>query len=230
MVKKILNPILDYLQKIGKSLMLPVAVLPAAAILMGIGYWINPSYGQEHNVIAHFLFQSGSAIIDNMALLFAAGIAYGLSKDRDGGAVISGVIAFLVFITLLSSESVSLILNQDLVNVHPAFGRINNQFIGILAGIVGITMYFLQKISMKKPSYVKNTAKHNPNPQAMQTEKTMKFVSYFMIIIMVFASFSSNALALYWVFGNLYSLGQTMINRKLNEKKHENLTQKQLMG
>lgn len=101
---------------------------------------------------------------------------------------------------------------------------------GILAGIVGITMYFLQKISMKKPSYVKNTAKHNPNPQAMQTEKTMKFVSYFMIIIMVFASFSSNALALYWVFGNLYSLGQTLINRKLNEKKHENLTQKQLMG
>jgi YidC/Oxa1 family membrane protein insertase len=101
---------------------------------------------------------------------------------------------------------------------------------GILAAIVGVTMYFLQKISMKKPSYVKNTAKHNPNPQAMQTEKTMKFVSYFMIIIMVFASYSSNALALYWVFGNLYSLGQTLVNRKLNEKKHENLTQKQLMG
>jgi YidC/Oxa1 family membrane protein insertase len=101
---------------------------------------------------------------------------------------------------------------------------------GILAGIVGVTMYFLQKISMKKPSYVKNTAKHNPNPQAMQTEKTMKFVSYFMIIIMVFASFSSNALALYWIFGNLYSLGQTLVNRRLNEKKHENLSQKQLMG
>jgi YidC/Oxa1 family membrane protein insertase len=100
----------------------------------------------------------------------------------------------------------------------------------ILAGIVGVTMYILQKISMKKPSYAKNTGKHVPNPQAAQTEKTMKFVSYFMIIIMAVASFSSNALALYWIFGNMYSLGQTLVNRRLNEKKHERLKQKQLMG
>ena len=100
----------------------------------------------------------------------------------------------------------------------------------ILAGIVGVTMYILQKISMKKPSYAKNTAKHVPNPQAAQTEKTMKFVSYFMIVIMAVASFSSNALALYWIFGNMYSLGQTLVNRRLNEKKHAALKQKQLMG
>jgi len=83
---------------------------------------------------------------------------------------------------------------------------------------------------MKKPSYTKNTAKHNPNPQAAQTEKTMKFVSYFMVIMMAFASYQSNALALYWIFGNIYSLGQTLVNRKLNEKKHEHLMQKQLLG
>ncbi|MDX9691562.1 MAG: YidC/Oxa1 family membrane protein insertase [Acholeplasmataceae bacterium] len=100
----------------------------------------------------------------------------------------------------------------------------------ILAAIVGGTMYILQKISMKKPSYAKNTGKHTPNPQAAQTEKTMKFVSYFMIVIMAVASFSSNALALYWIFGNMYSLGQTLVNRRLNEKKHERLKQKQLMG
>jgi YidC/Oxa1 family membrane protein insertase len=100
----------------------------------------------------------------------------------------------------------------------------------VLAGIVGGTMFLLQKISMKKPSYAKNTAKHNPNPQAEQTEKTMKFVSYFMVIMMAFASYQSNALALYWVFGNIYSLGQTLVNRKLNEKKHETLKKKQLMG
>ncbi len=100
----------------------------------------------------------------------------------------------------------------------------------VLAGIVGGTMFLLQKISMKKPSYAKNTAKHNPNPQAEQTEKTMKFVSYFMVIMMAFASYQSNALALYWIFGNIYSLGQTMVNRKLNEKKHATLKQKQLMG
>ncbi len=100
----------------------------------------------------------------------------------------------------------------------------------ILAGIVGATMFILQKISMKKPSYAKNTAKHNPNPQAEQTEKTMKFVMYFMVFMMAFYSYQSNALALYWIFGNLYSLGQTLINRKVNERKHEKLKQKQLMG
>jgi YidC/Oxa1 family membrane protein insertase len=99
-----------------------------------------------------------------------------------------------------------------------------------LAALVGGTMYLLQHISMKKPAYAKNTAKHVPNPQAEQTEKTMKFVSYFMVIMMAFASYQSNALALYWIFGNIYSLGQTLLNRKLNEKKHEQLKQKQLMG
>jgi YidC/Oxa1 family membrane protein insertase len=99
-----------------------------------------------------------------------------------------------------------------------------------LAGIVGGTMFLLQKISMKKPSYAKNTSKHNPNPQAEQTEKTMKFVMYFMVFMMAFYSYQSNALALYWIFGNLYSLGQTLINRKVNEKKHEKLKQKQLLG
>src|SRR3989339_136716 len=100
----------------------------------------------------------------------------------------------------------------------------------VLAGLVGATMFILQQISMKKPAYTKNTSKHNPNPQAAQTEKTMKFVSYFMVIMMAFASYQSNALALYWIFGNIYSLGQTLVNRKLNEKKHEHLMQKQLMG
>lgn len=100
----------------------------------------------------------------------------------------------------------------------------------ILAAIVGATMFTLQKISMKKPSYAKNTYKHNANPQGAQTEKTMKFVSYFMVIMMMFISYQSNALALYWVFGNIYSLSQTIFNRRLNEKKHARLQEKQLLG
>lgn len=99
-----------------------------------------------------------------------------------------------------------------------------------LAAVVGATMFLLQKISMKKPSYAKNTYKHNANPQAQQTEKTMKFVSYFMVIMMMFISYQSNALALYWVFGNIYSLVQTLFNRNLNEKKHAKLQEKQLLG
>ena len=100
----------------------------------------------------------------------------------------------------------------------------------VLAGIVGATMFILQQISMKKPSYAKNTSTHNPNNQAEQTQKTMKFISYFMVVMMMFISYQSNALAVYWIFGNLYSLGQTLFNRKMNEKKHAKLMQKQLMG
>jgi YidC/Oxa1 family membrane protein insertase len=98
----------------------------------------------------------------------------------------------------------------------------------ILAGIVGATMFTLQRLAMKKPSYAKNVV--SPNPQAQQSQQTMKYVSYFMVIMMMFISYQSNALAIYWIFGNVYSLTQTIINRKLSEKKHAKLKEKELLG
>lgn len=132
-------------------------------------------------------------------------------------------------ISLESGMYASSVSNTNFLGINLA--NTNDGIIGLsLAAIVGGTMFLLQKISMKKPSYQKNTHKHNANPQAQQTEKTMKFVSYFMVVMMMFISYQSNALALYWVFGNIYSLGQTIFNRKLNEKKHAQLQEKQLMG
>ncbi len=120
------------------------------------------------------------------------------------------------------------IRNTSFLGINLANG--NDGIIGmILAGIVGATMFLLQWISQKKPSYTKKTSTHN-NPQAAQTEKTMKYMMYFMIVMMVFASYQSNALALYWIFGNIYSLGQTMVNRKMAEKKHLRLQEKQILG
>lgn len=58
-----------YLQKIGKALMVPVAVLPAAAVLMGIGYWIDPVGWGSNSQLAAFLIKSGAAIIDSMPIL-----------------------------------------------------------------------------------------------------------------------------------------------------------------
>lgn len=135
-MKKILHHVFQYLQKIGRSLILPVAVLPAAAILMGIGYWIDPTFGASYHPVAHFLFQSGGAIINNMPLLFAAGVGYGLSKDKEGVAALSGVIAFLVFMAILSPASVASLFNQSIDTLPIAFDNINNQFVGILAGII----------------------------------------------------------------------------------------------
>jgi len=58
--------ILGYLQNIGRALMVPVATLPAAAILMGVGYWIDPTGWGSQNALAALLLKSGAAIIEHM--------------------------------------------------------------------------------------------------------------------------------------------------------------------
>jgi len=139
--------ILAYLQRIGRSLMVPVAVLPAAAILLGIGYWIDPDGWGTNNIAAAFLIKSGGAIIDNMPILFAIGVAYGMSKDKDGAAALSGLVGFLIITTLLSPNTIALFEGVDTSvegwnsQISPAFGKINNQFIGILVGIISAELY-----------------------------------------------------------------------------------------
>ncbi|MBB2482651.1 PTS transporter subunit EIIBC [Bacillus sp. APMAM] len=133
--------VMKYLQRIGRSLMLPVAVLPAAAILMGIGYWIDPSGWGAGSPVAAFLIKAGSSIIDHIPILFAVGVALGMAKERDGSAAISGLVAFLVATTLLSTDAVAMLKHIDAGKVDPAFGKIDNAFIGILSGIVASVMY-----------------------------------------------------------------------------------------
>ncbi|KNC91763.1 N-acetylglucosamine-specific PTS transporter subunit IIBC [Trabulsiella odontotermitis] len=129
--------ILGYLQKVGRALMVPVATLPAAAILMGVGYWIDPG----ENALAAFFIKSGSAIIDNMSVLFAIGVAYGMSKDKDGAAALTGFVGFLVLTTLCSPAAVSMIQKIPADQVPAAFGKISNQFVGILVGIISAELY-----------------------------------------------------------------------------------------
>lgn len=96
----------------------------------------------------------------------------------------------------------------------------------VLSLLVGVTMWLVNHFAQKKPSYQKNTHTHNANnQQANQMAGTMKFMNYFMIVMMVVASLSSNALALYWVIGNIYSIIQGFINRYLNEKKYYKMKQ-----
>lgn len=132
---------MKYLQRIGRSLMLPVAVLPAAAILLGVGYALDPQGWGANSPLAAFLIKSGGSIIDNMAILFAIGVSLGMSKDRDGAAALAGLVAFLVVTTVLSTGAVSQLMRIAPEEVNPAFGKINNQFIGIICGIVAATVY-----------------------------------------------------------------------------------------
>ncbi len=131
----------SYLQKIGKSLMVPVAVLPAAAVLMGIGYWIDPSGWGGDSALAAFLIKAGASIIDNMGILFAVGVAFGMSKDKDGSAALAGLVAWLVVTTLLAPGSVAMLKGIPVEEVSPAFKKIQNQFIGILCGVIASELY-----------------------------------------------------------------------------------------
>ncbi len=131
----------SYLQKIGKALMVPVAVLPAAAILLGLGYWIDPVGWGGESVLAAFFIKSGGAIIDNMPILFAIGVAFGMSKDKNGSAALAGLVSFLVVTTLLSPGAVGMIKGIPANEVPAGFSKINNQFTGILCGVISSALY-----------------------------------------------------------------------------------------
>ena len=133
--------IMEKLQKLGRALMVPVAVLPAAAILMGIGYWIDPVGWGANSPVAALLIKAGASIIDSMPILFAVGVAYGMSKDKDGAAALAGLVGFLVVTTLLSPAAIAQFTKVDVAAVAPAFGKINNQFVGIVVGVMSASLY-----------------------------------------------------------------------------------------
>ncbi len=85
----------------------------------------------------------------------------------------------------------------------------------LLAG-VGATMFLLQRITQKKPSYVRESAV--VSAQQKQQQDTQKMMSYMMVGMMVIFAAASNGLALYWIAGNLHSMVNTTVNRKRNEK------------
>lgn len=132
---------MKYLQKLGKSLMLPVACLPVASILMGIGYWMDPTGWGANMPSAAFLIKAGGALIDNMGILFAIGVAVGMSDDNDGTAGLAGLVSWLMITTLLSPAVVGMLKGIPVEEVAPAFGKIATQFTGILSGIIGASCY-----------------------------------------------------------------------------------------
>lgn len=140
---------MKYLQKLGKSLMLPVACLPICGILMGIGYALCPSTmqgGEMHgflNLLGFFLVKAGGALIDNMAILFVIGVGVGMADDHDGTAGLAALASWLMMTNLLAVGTVTAMMPSiaDDVNKSLAFGKIANPFIGILAGIIGASCY-----------------------------------------------------------------------------------------
>ena len=147
-----------FLQRLGKALMLPVAVLPICGILMGIGYWLCPAYMMGGPVaeslgyatsglgysIGFFLIKAGGALIDNMAILFAIGVAVGMADDKEGTAGLAGLVSWLMITNLLSTGTVTAVAasmcEAGSVN-EVAFSKIQNPFIGILSGLIAGLCY-----------------------------------------------------------------------------------------
>ena len=140
---------MKFLQKLGKALMLPVAVLPICGILMGIGYYLCPATMQGgevegiKNLIGFFLVKAGSALIENMAILFAIGVGVGLSEKNDGTGGIAALASWLMITTLLSTGVVTTLIPSIADNATKtlAFNKIANPFIGILSGVIGSSCY-----------------------------------------------------------------------------------------
>ncbi|SHJ98354.1 PTS system D-glucose-specific IIA component, Glc family (TC 4.A.1.1.9)/PTS system D-glucose-specific IIB component, Glc family (TC 4.A.1.1.9)/PTS system D-glucose-specific IIC component, Glc family (TC 4.A.1.1.9) [Clostridium cavendishii DSM 21758] len=145
--------IFGVLQKVGKALMLPVALLPAAGILLGVGNAINnqllpafPSIDVSWiRVITKVMEQSGDVIFGNLALLFAVGVAVGLS-DGEGSAGLAAIVGFLVLNKTMGAIAG---ITPDLINRdHPMYANVmgiptlqTGVFGGIIIGIIASSLY-----------------------------------------------------------------------------------------
>ena len=110
-------------QKIGKALMTPIAVLPIAAILLRLGFGDIDFINSD---VANIMKVAGDAIFTNLDMLFAIGIAYGLAKNNDGAAALSGAVG--IFIAKAVYLQIDPSLNMGV-------------FIGIIIGILAGTLY-----------------------------------------------------------------------------------------
>lgn len=140
------------LQRLGKALMGAVAVLPVAAILSGVGYWISSAAGPD-NLAAQLLISSGDAVLANLGWIFAIAIAFGLAKDSNGAAALSGFLAFATFMKLLGPEAVAgyrgiedptaLTGDEALQWASEGWNAVGggNVLFGILAGIMAAWVY-----------------------------------------------------------------------------------------
>jgi PTS system N-acetylglucosamine-specific IIC component len=101
--------ILGFFQRLGRSLQLPIAVLPVAALML--------RFGQPDLLNMPFIAQAGGAIFDNLALIFAIGVASTWSKDNAGAAALAGAVGYFI-------------LTKAMVTINPTVNM------GVLAGII----------------------------------------------------------------------------------------------
>ena len=120
------------LQKVGRSLQLPIAVLPAAGILLRLGQPdVFGDDGLGWHKVASVFATAGGAVFDNLPLLFCVGVAIGFAKKSDGSTALAALVGFLVYSNVLKAFPLS---EQHIENGKIVEATYNNP--GVLGGIL----------------------------------------------------------------------------------------------
>ncbi len=131
------NAVLDFLSKLGRSLMLPIAILPVAGLMLRLGAGDLLNWP--------FLFKAGDAIFANLKIIFALGVAIGWAKENHGAAALAGYVS-LVVINAVAPEFGKMINGTDAGTDMFILG-------GILAGLLGGGLYN-KFYKIKLPTYL----------------------------------------------------------------------------
>lgn len=153
------------LQKVGKALMLPVAILPAAGILLALGNVLhNPEllvrapFLEAHwiQMLANVMEQSGNIVFSNLSLLFAVGVAVGLA----GGEGVAGIAAIIGYLIMNVTMGVFKSVTPEMVKTDMSYANVlgintlqTGVFGGIIVGILAAVMYN-RYFKIQLPSYL----------------------------------------------------------------------------
>jgi len=140
------------IQKFGRSLMLPIAALPAAALLLRLGQPdLLGADGLGWDKVAAVVGAAGNALFANLPLLFAVGVAIGMAKKADGSTALAAVVGYLVF------KGVGDAMSPFVLDAPPKGGTQELINYGVLGGIVSglVAAYLWQRFYRTKlPPYL----------------------------------------------------------------------------
>jgi len=146
-MKALWGNLFGFLQKIGKSLMLPVAILPAAGILLGVG---SAEFAIFPDIVNELMKTSGGAVFSNLPLLFAIGVALGLTKN-DGVSALSAAVGYAVMVGTLGVIAKLLGLKTSMVMGMESIDT------GVFGGIIvgGLAAFLFNKYyKISLPQYL----------------------------------------------------------------------------
>src|SRR6476659_8684377 len=137
----------SYLQKIGKCMMLPVSVLPVAGILLGVG---SANFSWLPTALSQIMAQSGDAIFANLPLLFAIGVAIGLTNN-DGVSALASTTGYVVFLAAMGV--CAKLRGIETVSIMGIPSIQTGVFGGIIVGLVA-AWAFNRYYKIQLPSYL----------------------------------------------------------------------------